>query len=472
MSRLNEILGQMQSVRSELLALADVEEPTTEQSERFAALEAEFDALEAERAPLAERAEKIDRIRSVALDPSPSNVSERADRPSAPEFMKRSDPFENLDAIRAGFIDERDLRARALTALESVRADGVSDDAREAATRTVQSVRGAARHVLLTGSDEYRSAFEKWLRNPESFQIELSQEEGHAFRAALSLATGAGGYLLPTLLDNSIISTRTGTTNPIRQIARVEQITQNVWNGVASAGVTAYLVGEGAAMTAGEPSFTSPSIQAYKAAAWLAGSYEIFEDSNLAEQLPAMIQAEKDDKEAAWFTTGSGSSAPLGVVTGVAAVTTSRVAPTTAGVFTTASVADIYKVINAVGTKWRSRSKWLANFVTYSTIRGMSASAAGSSFWANLGAALPEELVGLPIYEASEMTSTATTGSNLLLAGDFANFCVVDRLGMQLEYVPNIINSVSVPTGQRGYIAHWRVGSGMLNANAFRLLQL
>jgi HK97 family phage major capsid protein len=77
------------------------------------------------------------------------------------------------------------------------------------------------------------------------------------------------------------------------------------------------------------------------------GSYEVLGDTNIEQQLPAILQDSKDRLESAAFVTGSGSGAPYGVVTRVAAVTTSRVAPTTGGTFTTASVADVYKVDEA-----------------------------------------------------------------------------------------------------------------------------
>src|SRR5262245_6339360 len=55
----------------------------------------EFDALEKRRVPLADRAAKLDIIRSTAAD------AENTERTiEAPEFMRRTDPFDELDGVR------------------------------------------------------------------------------------------------------------------------------------------------------------------------------------------------------------------------------------------------------------------------------------------------------------------------------------------------------------------------------------
>ena len=104
----------------------------------------------------------------------------------------------------------------------------------------------------------------------------------------------------------------------------------------------------------------------------------------------------------------------------------------------------------------------------------MSASAAGSSFWANLGANVPEVLLGRPVYEASAMDSAMTTGSKVLIAGDFSNFVIFDRIGATVEYIPNMVSGAGAgyPTGQRGWFTWWRSGSDAVDTGAFRYLHL
>ena len=71
------------------------------------------------------------------------------------------------------------------------------------------------------------------------------------------------------------------------------------------------------------------------------------------------------------------------------------------------------------------------------------------------------------------MTSTATTGVDLIVFGDFAKFLICDRLGMQTERVQNLFHtSNNLPSFQRGFAAYWRTGSDVIDSDAFRTLRL
>ena len=54
-----------------------------------------------------------------------------------------------------------------------------------------------------------------------------------------------------------------------------------MWHGVSVGNVTTYWVAETTALTDGTPTMSNPSITAAKLTAYVTGSYEIFEDSNL-----------------------------------------------------------------------------------------------------------------------------------------------------------------------------------------------
>ena len=96
-----------------------------------------------------------------------------------------------------------------------------------------------------------------------------------------------------------------------------------------------------------------------------------------------------------------------------------------------AHAVDVYAVHNALTARSRTSptSAWIANNTILNIIRQMSADAAGSNFWANLGDSTPSQLLGMPVYEASAMTAVVTTGSSILLAGAFEDYAIVDRLG-------------------------------------------
>ncbi len=72
------------------------------------------------------------------------------------------------------------------------------------------------------------------------------------------------------------------------------------------------------------------------------------------------------------------------------------------------------------------------------------------------------------------MAVVTTTGAFPLLFGDFSNYLIVDRVGMNMELVPTLFGAAQgqFPTGRRGYFAWWRNNAVILNANAFRLLKI
>ena len=473
MKRLLEILARMGAVRSELLELADVETPDDTQSARFTELETEFDTLEVERAPLAARAEKIEAIRIASLDPA--NLEHGSQRDDGGDAGGRTrvkrDPFDSTRTVMVGAMEVGDMRGRALDAIEGATRSGVqwpmSDAGAEKATQLIQNEDdgSVARHVLLTGSDDYHRAFKNLLKHQGEVNA-LDPDEQTAVRAALSLTGANGGYLIPVTLDPTIILTNSGSANPFRQLAQVKTITTNFWEGVTSAGVNAAWLAEAGVVTDNTPTLAQPVITPQKAAAWVFGSYELLGDSDFATQFPALLTDAKDRLEEAAFATGAGSGGvPKGIVT---AATT---AVTTAGVGAYA-IADVYSLQAAIPPRFRIGGKLavVMNVAQINRTRQFD-TAGGSSYWTNLGQGAPAQVVGMPIYESTTMASTITTGSKIAVAGDWNQFCVVDRVGMTVMYEPMVKDSATArPTGQAGWFAYWRVGSDALVPTAFRTL--
>lgn len=458
-ARLVEIDARSEEVRSELLQLAE-SDLNDEQTVRFDELETEHRSLAEEREPLARRAEAIDRVRA--------NVGGGVVAGRDVQVQVRRDPFEDLDTVRANGVGAADLRARALNAIEQT-PDYAGDHARENATQLVQrnDRHGRiARHMLLTGSDAYLRAFENVLGGAQPWQLE--GEEADAMRAAMSLVDGNGGYLAPFFLDPTIILTNDGATNPFRGISRVVSITTDSWHGITSAGTSAAWTAEAAAATEASPTFAQPTITPQKATAWLTGSLEVTEDTNIGSQIGMLLADARDRLEAAAFATGSGSGQPKGVVTAVAADSGSVVSTATAATYV---VGDVYTLKGALPPRYRPNASWVASDSILLKTRQFGTAENYHAFWADLGMDTPPTLLGRPVYESSVMASAVAAGADILLVGDFSQYLIVDRIGMTVQYDPLLKNSSGVPTGQVGWYAHWRVGADCTDTNAFRLLQ-
>lgn len=480
-SRLAEVQARQAVIRTELLAIEELAGDAERQAEDLATdvarqdeLLAEYDTLEAERAPLAERFERIERVRAAAANPANIEPSQR----QSPALVVRTDPFENLAAVRFSLEDkfapdidwdyESGIIGRAVTALSDAqyRPRGISDAEVESAVRTVETMPGAARHALIHGSLAYRSAFKAWLLSQGNPLY--TPEEADAVRAAMSLSGSAGGYTLPTLLDPTLIRTGTASNDPIRSVARVESGTQNVWHGVSVGNVTAYWTAEAAAMTEGSPTFAQPSVTAAKLTAYLQASFEVFEDSSLQGQLPGLIVEGMSFVEQQAFVNGSGSGAPKGIITAISATAGSTVTCATRGTF---AYTDFQALHDALPSRYENSSTWAANKVQYTAVRNFSTGSAGSLFWQNLNSNNAQLLIDSPYIKASDMNTATTSGTIFFLIGDWSQFLIYDRIGIQMEFMPQVTNSSGLPTGQRALVAHKRVGSDCTDINAFRFLK-
>jgi HK97 family phage major capsid protein len=457
-----QALGEkVEALRAEIVELDALEAPTEEQAARFDAALVEFDAAKADFDKANERAAKVEAVRAAAVNP----VNREAGF-SAPNVVVRRDPFEGVERVDTMARDEQ--ISRALTAIDSLGRTAPASDLEEL-SRKVESISGVAKHVLLTGSDAYRSAFAEYMATQG--RPNYTADEAAAVRASLSLTSANGGYTLPFNLDPTLIYTGTASKNPIRRLARVEQGTSDKWNGVTASAVTTYWKAEGSAFTDGSPTTGGPSVDAAMLTAYVTGSFEIFQDSNLLSQLPSLIGEAFDFAESDAFVVGSGSGAPKGIVTAISATAGSTVTATTRGAFTTASAVDVFALLNAVPSRFEDSATWVANKAWFNVVKQMSTGSQGSYFWSDFNAAVGNPLLGSPIAQASAMSSATTSGTVMAILGDFSRFLVYDRLGTQVEYIANVVDGSGLPTGQRGLVAYKRVGSDCLDINAFRFLK-
>lgn len=323
------------------------------------------------------------------------------------------------------------------------------------------------RRILTTGSPTYQRAFGKHLVGRP-----LSPEE----QRSLSLTAASGGYAVPYTLDPTIIPTSNGSVNPLRQIARVETISgSNIWKGVSSGAISASRDGEATEVSDDTPTLAQPSITVTKVSAFVPFTYEVGMDwGALQQEMAVLLQDAKDDEEASTtastsgFVTGDGTGEnPQGVITGA----TSTVAAGTAA-FT---VAHFYSLMQALPPRYRPRAQFLGNLAIYNLIDQFDTSG-GGLFWGDLrdpsgGGGDSRPLKGKPAWEASAMASVLTAGSKILLYGDFRYYCIVDRIGMDIQIVPHLFGASGRPTGQSGIYANWRNSGKVLSASAFRVLQ-
>jgi HK97 family phage major capsid protein len=391
-------------------------------------------------------------------------------------FRKTNSDIYDLTQIRVGMDNPQggaeQLRDNALRAIE--RAHYPSMDAQTAQTNVEHVLNKAedangtlSRRLLLTGSPTYARAWQKYMTG----QRFTSEEE-----RVMSLTTNSGGFGVPFQLDPTIILSSDGGINPFRQIARIEQINVDTWQGVSSAGVTASFDSELAEVSDDSMTLAQPTVSTEMARAYVPFSIEVGMDyPGFANEVAKAISDSKDVLEASQFATGT---TPQGIITGA----TGLVTASTRGSITSS---DVYAIEAALPPRFLQRASWVASRAALQKFRQFD-TAGGAQLWiqnlqyglgrggqGSLGGPTDGRvgyaLLGWNAYASSGITSTLTTGTKPAVLGDFSNFLIADRVGLSVEYVPHLLSTGGpFPRGGRAYFAYWRTGSGVLVTNAFR----
>lgn len=491
-NRADEIHARMEQI-------AELDNPSDDENEEFRTLGEEFDGLVAHMGRL-ERAAELARVRSshnqigkqlgaaprLRVESGSQRGRDDYDRdsilePDSVEDCRFRNPWD-LSEVRTfgrskGEVSS-ELRARALSAIEKM--SGCSDNVRQAATKIVEEFDDErstlARQCLATSSPAYMRAWSKLARNHGDA---LTEDEKRAVDnvRAMSLTDAAGGYLVPFQLDPTVIITSDGSRNDIRRFARQVVATGDVWNGVSAGQVSWTFAAEGAEVGDNAPTFAQPTVTIRKAHGFVPISIEALEDeANVTMEVAKLLSFGKDSLEAEVFINGvAGSNQPVGIVTALDGVSGVELAPGTAETF---ALADVYKLQGDLPARYRAQASWLANNITYNTVRNFD-TAGGSALWERIGADRPALLLGRPAGEAEALKSTAdinpaaSADNKVLIFGDFSNYVIADRVGMSVEFIPHLFHTGNNrPSGQRGWYAYYRVGADSVNDGAFRTLNV
>lgn len=436
--------------------------------------------VERGKAIVADIAAKTERI--ATLD----TISARSDNAAKRAPVTKTVTPTDIRSI--GRLGDYEARSAAVTAVERSRRFAKDDHKSNLVNlieRDGRTGAAAARMTLVTGSDEYGSA---WLKYMTGNHFAMSEGERSALAAgfdqysqdemrSMTSGTGSsGGYLVPVYIDPTMIITGAGSTNPFRQLATVKTIGPAFggWYGATAAQVTAAWTSEGSAAPDNTPTVTQPNIPVYMAEAFVDVSFQGFEDiADLAADVQALFADAKTNLEAVAHATATGSGTPTGVSYAVGAVTASRVSPATGG---TLAIGDPFLVSNALPERFAESTSlaWAGSQTVLNKIRTLAMGQnSANSVWTDAAVGMPPTLLGDRVVRAGSMSASLTTGQDVLLYGDFSRYYIVDRIGFTTEFIPNLFDtSTGRPVAKRGWLAHWRSGANVVDVNAFRQLRL
>jgi HK97 family phage major capsid protein len=339
-----------------------------------------------------------------------------------------------------------------------------------------------SRYLTAVGDPAYLTAFGKLLADPQYGHLRHTPAEVAAMqrvgvveqeRTAMATSPGAqGGFAIPYTLDPSILLSSTGALNPVRLLADVTQVSTHDWKGVSSDGVTAVYVAEGVEATDASPVLAQPAISTFQGRAFVPYSIELGQDyDTLTSELGKLIADARDVLDATMFLTGNPASNQPGGILNIGGTggltTTQRVQTATTATYV---LADPWTFKAALPARWLNSVTFAANPATWDTTYRF---VGGNSAEPLQMPTRDGPFMGRPKVEWSTMGTGTTTATKLIIGGDFSNYKIVDRIGMQVELIPHLFGATSrFPMGQRGLYAYWRTGAGVTVPNAFRYLEV
>lgn len=468
--------------RGIVLEVADMADPTDADIERQEAALVLVEELEIERAEVEAYWDEIQRLREYADNDEHTEPGDQSDndvirsrrkRGTGPALHVKGDEFEILRSNANRHMGENEFRAGLADNIQrAAERYEMPDDYTDSLAKFVRRHKkdtSWSRNILGRLRPEYVSGFEKVVTGTEPAYLEDVE------RAAMAVGTNtAGGYLVPTHLDPTLILTNAGVSNVIRGMARTVTLTggANRWNGVTTAGATASWDAELTEVSDDTPAIGPAQIPVFSAKALIMASIEAFEDiTGLAGDVQMMLADAKDRLEAVAHATGSGSGQPTGIFTALDSNAAVELQLATGATWTLADIQNIYRQL---GVRWRGKATWLMNPLFRGSIMALG-TALGASYSTDITQPYTDRILGRPVVESDEAPNVqqTTTVDNLTVFGDFSNFVIVDKPGStSIEFIPHFFNtSNNLPDGRRGWYMHFRNGSDSVNDLAFRLLQ-
>lgn len=285
------------------------------------------------------------------------------------------------------------------------------------------------------------------------------------FRAAQTVGTGStGGYTVPQGFWAEVIAAMK-FFGGMRQ-ARTKVINTAMGNALPiptsdDTGNTGRLLAENTQVTNTAVNFGTVTLNAYK---WssdiLLVPIELLQDSGVDIEafLIGRLAERLGRVQNTYFTTGTGSSQPQGVVTGATLGKTGASGQTSSIIY-----ADLIDLKYAVNRSYRTNAEWMMNDATLAVILklvdGNSRPLFESAYSVSLQSGEPDRLLGQPVIVNNDVAAMATSAKSVLY-GDFANFWIRDVMSMLLLR----LNERYADFGQVGYVGFMRSDAKLVDA--------
>lgn len=356
---------------------------------------------------------------------------------------------ENQETYDAAMAEIEDIDAQ-MRRIEKVNAMVAEQNASE-------SVIEAAERTAHDKKSKEARLFVKWIRGGDNA---LTATEWADIRATMSTTTDAeGGYTVQTDVAQSVMDAL-AAYGGMREAADVFQSAMgNPLQYPTSDGTseTGELIAENTTATSADPSFGAVTLNTYKfSSKIIAVPFELLQDS--AVDMEAFIRGRIVDRLGritnTYFTTGTGTAQPRGIVTAASAGKTGTTGQTTTVIFD-----DLVDLVHSVDPAYRAsgRCRFMMADSSLKVVRKLKDSQGRPIFlpgYDGLGGPMGDAILGYPVTINQDVAAMAANAKSILF-GDFWYYKIRDVMAMQIF---RFTDSAYTKLGQVGFLAWMRSG--------------
>lgn len=381
------------------------------------------------------------------------------------EFKKINDgkleEIKKNGAASAMTVEKLEKAEKHISALE-----GQLEEVKTAMNRSAQG--GEPVDVSKKEAQKYNQAVREYMQKG----VELPKELKEYAQKAMSVdSDDDGGFLVSPQMSAEIV-TKSFESSPVRQLASIQTISTDSLEILqdldeASSG----WVGETEARTeTNTPTIKKIIIPVHELYANPKASQKLLDDAavNLEAWLAGKVSEKFARDEATAFISGSGVNKPKGITAyadgdGFGLIERKETAANNA--LTADELIDTQAKLKEA---YQNNASWLINRLMISTIRKYKDVTSGQYIWQpGLTAGSPNQLLGKPVYMASDLPSTVTASTDTIIYGDIkAGYQIVDRVGIRV---------LRDPFTAKPYVLFYttkRVGGGVKNFEAIKILKV
>jgi HK97 family phage major capsid protein len=306
---------------------------------------------------------------------------------------------------------------------------------------------------------EHRAAFRKFIIQGEQ-GLDAREKQLMAEKRALAVGSaGAGGNTVPTGFYNDLIKALK-LWGGMREVSRILPTASGNTLPIPTTNTTAQkgrLLAENTAASTLDPVFGQTSLGAYKFTSDIVlVSLEMMQDS--AIDVEAFIRDEIAARigriQNQYYTTGSGTAEPQGVVT---AAVSGKVGTT--GQVSSVIFDDLVDLIHSVDPAYRGASKFMFHDQTLKVLKKMKDSQGRPLYLPGIALNEPDTINGYA-YQINQDMATMAANAKSILFGAFNNFWIRDVMDVQItRFAEKYMDS-----GQIGFVAFARSDSKLINA--------